>query len=59
MYLVNIIMKDGSMITDVLRPSLEEAEAYINAVKNGPSPFKKAVIYDNETKEAVELIRGE
>lgn len=59
MYLINIFIKDGTVITDVLRPTLEEAEAYIDAVKNGPSPFRKAVIYENDSKEAVRLIRGD
>lgn len=59
MYLIKIFMKDGTVITDVLRPTLEEAEAYIDAVKNGPSPFRKAVIYENDSKEAVRLIRGD
>ena len=58
MYLVNVYLQDGSVITDVLRPTLEAAEEYVDKAGSGKVPYRKAVIYDNETKEAVRIFRA-
>lgn len=56
-YLLNLHMLGGEIRTDIFFNSMEEIEQYVGELRHESVPFKKVVVYDAETKEAVKIFR--
>lgn len=56
-YLINVHMQGGEIRTGIFLNSLEEAEEFKNKLQKEGVPFRKLVVYDAETKEAVRIYR--
>lgn len=56
-YLINIFMSDGLVINDIVMLG-KDVESGITEIKKHKPSFKKIIVYDNETKDALRIIRS-
>lgn len=56
-YLINVHLKDGKIISDIFMLGAD-VEDGIEVIKKERNDIKRIVVYDSETRDAVNIIKG-
>ena len=56
-YLINVLMPGGELRTDIFFNTMDDVDQYVRELREDDVPFKRVVVYDNETREAIRIYK--